>query len=233
MLWLLFWRTLWPESPLKAVLFDKDLRRILPGLPSIAVPGPWYRAVAFEYLTGPPPGAASGSPVQPLWPGGARRQGVRFTPQGTGKQGFECLYLAFDEMTPLLEVTQVLRPPNSLVPLLFEPQVMMTVNGVLTDILDMTDTKTQGALGTSLQELTGDWAVQQADYLIGKAPMPPTQALGQAAFDVGVIAGLKYKSSKNPARGLAIVVFTDRLAVGSCYLELVNKPNGSLRQRLP
>ncbi len=136
-------------------------------------------------------------------------------------------------MTPLLEVTGVQKPPNSFIPLRFEPQVLMTVDGILTDILDVTDGQVQIALGTTLQELTGDWVVQQADYLIGKGPMPPTQVLGQAAYEVGGIVGLKYSSSKSVAIGSGIVVFSDRLAQGQSYLEVFNKPSGGLRQRLP
>ena len=64
--------------------------------------------------------------------------------------------------------------------------------------------------------------------------MPPTQVLGQAAFDVGGIVGLKYRSSKSVPSGFAIVVFTDRLAPGgSSYLELFNQPTASLKQRIP
>jgi len=118
-------------------------------------------------------------------------------------------------------------------PLRFEPQVLMTVDGILTDILDVTDRQVQIALGTTLQELTGDWVVQQADYLAGKGPMSPTQILGQAAYEVGGIVGLKYSSSKNVAGGSGIVVFSDRLAQGKSYLEVFNKPSGGLRQRLP
>ncbi len=138
-----------------------------------------------------------------------------------------------DEMTPLREVTGVLTPPNSPVPLLFEPQVLMTVDGILTDVLDVTDGQVQSALGTTLQELTGDWAIQQEDYLAGKGPMPPTQVLGQAAYEFGAIAGLKYRSSKEVAGASGIVVFLDRLAQGQSYLEVFNKPSGILQQRLP
>lgn len=222
------------------MLSAQDLRRILPGLPRIAIRGPWYRAVAFDYLLGPPLGAPRGSPVQPLWPGGAQRRGARFTPKqtrltakGIGTASFGSLYLAQDEMTALLEVTGVLRPPGSPVALVFEPQVLMTVDGVLSDILDVTDGQVQSSLGTTLQELTGDWVIQQADYLAGRGPMPPTQILGQATYDVAGIAGLKYTSSKGTASGVGIVVFPNRLILGQSYIEVFNKASGVLRQRLP
>ena len=215
------------------MLPTRDLRRVLPQLPRIAIRGPWYRAVKFDHLLDPPPGARRGSRVQPLWPEGSLSKGARFTPRGTGGQGFRSLYLAQDETTTLLEVTGVLRPQGSPVPLVFEPQVLMTVDGVLTEIVDLTDNQVYAALGASLQELTGDWVVQQADYLAGKGPMPPTQVLGQAAFEVKGIVGLKYASSKSVAGAVGIVVFTDRLVRGQSYVEVYNKPSGVLKQRLP
>lgn len=133
----------------------------------IPLRGPWYRAVRYEYVVGPPPGAPPGAAVQPLWSGGAARGGARFTPKATaggaggGAAAIQSLlYLAEDERTPLMEIAGVLRPPGSPVPLLFPPQVMMTVDGVLTDVLDVTDVAVQRLLGTFQQELTGDWVVQ-------------------------------------------------------------------------
>lgn len=222
------------------MLSAEDLRRVFPTLPRIVMRGPWYRAVAFDYLLGPPPRARVSSPVQPLWPGGAPSRGARFTPKRIratgktkGKPSFDSLYLAGDEMTPLLEVTGVLKPPNSPIPLIFEPQVLMTVDGVLTDIIDLTDNEVMLALKMDLQTLTGDWIVQQEDYLAENGPMPPTQMLGQAAYDVGGIVGLKYRSSRNVADAIGIVVFPDRLVTGKTYLELFNRSTGALQQRLP
>src|SRR5947209_2323220 len=85
---------------------------------------------------------------------------------------------------------RALRPPGSSRPLLFEPQVLMTVDGVLTDVLDLTNPSTQTALGTSHQELTGPWLVQQSSYLAGQGRLPPTQVLGQQAFAAGRLVGL-------------------------------------------
>ena len=209
------------------------LRRALAKQPRVSYSGPWYRAVVFDYLLKPPPGVTAGSPVQPLWPGGARRKGARFTPKETPAPGIDCLYLATDELTPMLEVSGVLRPPGSPVPLVFEPQVLMTVRGVLTNIVDITQLGVQTALGTSHAELTGDWLVPQEQYLAGKGPMPPTQVLGQAAYEDGNILGLAYRSTKSSTSSLGIVVFTERLAKVFSYLELYNKIGGTLQQRLP
>lgn len=211
------------------------LRRILPGLPRRPLHGPWYRAVNFDLLHGPPlPGFLA---PQPLWPGGAARRGARFTPRavrapGGVTAGIDALYLAEDELTPLAEISGVLRPAGSAVTLLFEPQVLMTVDGSLTDVLDLTDPSIQKAIGTTHQQLTGSWVVQQAHFLAGTAPMPPTQVLGQEAFRTGRIIGLRYPSSKNPT-GIGIVVFTARLRKAAHRLEVFNQPRGALQQSMP
>lgn len=215
------------------MLSPAGLRRVLPTLPRMALRGPWYRAVNYDHLAGPPPGGR----VQPLWPGGAARRGARFTPRaaatgaGSRANGIDCLYLAEDELTPLIEVAAVLRPPGSAAPLLFEPQVMMTVEGVLGDMLDLTDAATQQALGTTHQELTGPWLVQQSTYLTGQGSPPPTQVLGEQAFRCRQVAGLRYRSSKNP-RGVGLVVFTDRLQPNRHSLSVFNQP-GQLQHTLP
>lgn len=216
------------------MLSPTDLRRVLPSLSRVAVSGPWYRAIAFDALLGPPPGAPAGSAIQPLWPGAARRRGARFTPKETSAApSFESLYVAEDETTPLVEVTGVLRPPGSPVPLVFQPLVLLTVVGALADVVDFTDSGMQSQAGTNLQELTGGWEIAQSDYLAGRGPMPPTQALAQAAYDVGGISALRYPSTKNLAGGVALVIFPDRLVGGQSRLEVFNVPGGTLTQRLP
>jgi hypothetical protein len=200
---------------------------------------PWYRAVGYDHLLGPPPGTAAGPP-QPLWPQGPRR-GSRFTPATVpaglpptpAQTGIDALYLAEDESTPLMEIVGAIRPAGSRIPLRFTPQVMLTVDGVLSDILDLTSSATQTALGvTAPQQLTAPWIVAQSRFLNGTGPMPPTQVLGQEAFRCGVIVGLRYQSSKNPT-GIGLVVFTARLIPGQHRLAVHNQPHGKLQQSLP
>jgi len=215
------------------MLAPQALRRVLPTVGRVPLRGPWYRAVNFDYLSSPPPGGSPGNAVQPLWPGGAARKGARFTPQATpGASGIDCLYLAEDELTPLQEISGVLRPPGSPVPLVFEPQVLLTVDGVLTDIVDLTDAGTQAALGTTRQELTGIWLLQQSSYLAGTGPMPPTQLLAAEAFASRAVVGLRYPSSKN-ASGIGLAVFTSRLVSGRHLLKVYNQRGGRLQQSLP
>lgn len=92
------------------MISDTALRRVLPRLArqTHSYFGPWYRAVRFDYLLAAPPDAPPGSPVQPLWAGGAWQNGARFTPPNS----FDTLYLAEDIFTPLLEIGAAVLGPS-------------------------------------------------------------------------------------------------------------------------
>lgn len=173
----------------------------------------------------PPPGVRSGGPPQPLWPGGAAVRGARFTPRG----GFGTIYLASDYETALLEVQAVFRTSDSrTVTLDPQPWVVVSVDGILTDVLDLTDQRIRDRLGTTLAELTGDWLYTQSS-----GATPPTQLLGRLAYESERITGLLYVSARNPERGKGIAVFAERLTSDRLdYLESVD-PDGRLHQRLP
>lgn len=201
------------------------LGAVLPRLPRVTLHGPWSRAVGFHLVTSPPPGAPAGSAPQPLWPGGARLRGARFTP----RDGVDSLYLATDPVTALAEVVAVFQPRGGpAVTLKSQPWVVVTVDGVLHDVVDLTSPDVQRELGTSIQELTGEWSYAQST--IGKAE---TQRLGDAAFASGDILGLKYPSAKNTGKGEGIVIFTTRLAAAQQSFIEIFDPHHNLSQRLP
>ena len=217
------------------MLSAPQLQSVLPTLPRVSLTAPWYRAVADDLLQGPPPGVPAGSPPQPLWPGGPAR-GSRFTPPASAgvraTPVIEALYFAEDELTPFFEITGMIRTPGSPVPLFFPPQVMMTVTGTLAGVLDLADAGVQAALSTNPVELAAPWRLAQSRFLAGTGNMPPTQLLGQEAFNSGAIVGLRYQSSKNPA-GFGIVVFTARLVAGTHAVTLHTTPAGRLQQQVP
>jgi len=200
------------------------LKKVLPNVPRATIHGPWSRAIGFHLLKGPPPGAPPGSPPQPLWPGGPASNGARFTPKG----GFASLYLAEDPVTALHEVVSVFTPPQGPpVTIKTAPWVVITVDGVLSNIVDLTLPAVQKALGTSLSELTGEWVYTQA-----VSGIAPTQTLGQAALECGIL-GLKYRSAKHMPRGSALVVFADHLKANHpSFLEVVDEYH-NISQRLP
>ena len=179
--------------------------------------GPWSRAIGYRHLLGPPPGQTG--PPQPLWGGAAQTVGARFTPMGS----FDSIYLANDPITSFIEVSALILLPGGPVPVRSPPSVVISVNGILKGLLDLTDPDTLTALGTTAQEMTDTWAAK---------PHPPTQLLGQLAYDSRRIAGIKYASAKHPG-GINVVVFPARISVAaSNYLEVYD-PHGDLAQRLP
>jgi hypothetical protein len=184
--------------------------------------------LGYHLLQGPPPGSAG--PPQPLWPGGPILNGARFNLKGS----FGGVYLASDPVTALKEVDAVLNRTD-LPPFTIQtpPWTVFAVKGIFEKILDLTDSQVQARLGTSFSELTGQWRVPQARYLRGEDPLPPTQLLGQVAYETGSILGMKYDSAKNSGEGFNFVVFPDRLAIGrSSFLEVYD-PHDLIRQRLP
>lgn len=213
------------------MLPDAELAEILPRLPRVSLGGPWTRILAYHLLLGPPPGASPDSPPQPLWSGGPVLRGARFSPKGA----FGSIYLASDPVTALREVEAIFEAPEApSFTLRTPPWTVFAVEGVLIDVLDLTDPLVQSQLGTSLAELTGDWRVGQSRYLLGEAPMPPTQRLGQAAYESGAeIVALRFPSARRPDRGINLVAFAERLRPDKVgYLDVFD-PNGRIRQRLP
>ncbi|MBE7156865.1 MAG: RES family NAD+ phosphorylase [Rhodospirillales bacterium] len=183
-----------------------------------SVHGPWSRCVGYRHLLAPPPGGVAGGLPQPLWGGAAKIAGARFTPKG----GFDSLYLASDPVTALTEVSALVALPGGPVPVRAAPLVIVSVDGVVSRVLDLTDADTLAALGTNPQEITGTWV---------KVASPPTQTLAQAAYDSGPVAGIQYPSAKHPG-GVNLVVFPDRLVAGPTdYLEAYD-PQGLIAQRL-
>lgn len=178
--------------------------------------GPWSRAIGYRYLLGPPPGLTG--PPRPLWGGAAKLVGARFTPQG----GFDSIYLADNPITAFIEVSALVQLPGGPVPVRTAPWVVVSVDGMLNNLLDLTEPATLAVLGTTAQEVAGTWAT---------TPHPPTQVLGQIAFDLGRIAGIKYPSATHPS-GLNLVVFPDRIPVAAGNFLEVYDPHGNLAQRL-
>lgn len=205
------------------MLPEAALRQVLPTLPTRAIHGPWYRVVDYAALQGPPPGTPSESPPQPLWPGGPKRTGARFTPRNS----FDSIYLASDPTTAFAESNRVfLVPGGPMFPLRAAPTVMLTVDGIIGDVLDLTDITIQAVLETSAAELTGDWRYSQST-----GATPPTQRLAAIAHESQTLHGLLYLSAKNPEQGKNLVVFTDRFGCGqACFLEVYD-PTGRLYQR--
>jgi hypothetical protein len=154
-----------------------------------------------------------------LWGGAAKTHGARFTPPGS----FDSIYLAWCSTTALAEVQSLVFLPSG--PLLARtpPWVLVTVDGVVSGILDLTDFATLSALGSNEQEITGSWQM---------APLPPTQMLAQVVFDSGRFSGIKYPATKHSSGNRNLVVFPDRLVRSATDSLNVFDPYGNLKQRI-
>ena len=126
----------------------------------------------------------------------------------------------------MAEVSGVLYSPKVLMPQTAQPPwVLITVEGILVRVLDLTVAEVQSALGTNPQELTGAWRHIQARE--GEAP---TQRLGRSSYKSGRFDAIRYPSRKNAA-GICLAVFIDRLRPPAVVKVL--DPHGRLAQQLP
>lgn len=137
------------------------------------------------------------------------------------------IYLSEGLDTAGLETKAIFRTGGgTLMPVAHHPWVMVTIQGTVNDVIDLTDDNVQRALATTLSELTGEWAYTQEQ---GKKP--PTQVLGRAAYDSTTVTGLLYVSARNPPHR-NLVVFTDRMSASRSHLTVADQ-TGRLVQQLP
>ena len=94
-------------------------------------------------------------------------------------------------------------------------------------ILDLTRREVRVALGTSLTELAAPWRNFPGPGL------PPTQLLGQEAYDCKLFQAIRFSSTRNPG-GVCLAVFPDRFTKrGKAYLDLDDTANNGPVQHIP
>jgi RES domain-containing protein len=202
------------------MLLESELRSRLRKLSPASIYGPFSRFVAFKHLVSSRKGQSTAEP-RPLWGIGSVEGGGRFNPP----HKFEVIYLAEDPVTALKEVEMVFAPSaGQVVRVQHIPIVHVSILGILLRAADLTDETNQSLLGTTEQELTGEWRFTQAE---GREA--PTQLLGRAIFQQGDFDAIRYPSSKNRG-GICVAVFPERLSQSSIY---VYDPDGNLAQQIP
>ena len=141
------------------------------------------------------------------------------TPSGHAsrlKASYDSIYLADDPITALTEVSALVALPGGPVPVRAPPLVIISADGVVSRVLDLTDAATRALLGTNQQEISGTWV---------KVARPPTQTLAQAAYNSGGIAGIRYPSANRQVRHENLI--REPRQIGGSSVRL----SGSLRSR--
>lgn len=125
-------------------------------------------------------------------------------------------YLAENHLVALLEVGALVGTalPGGLFPSPHRAWSVLNVGVRLTSVVDLTRRAPLETLGTSIQELAGDWRSCAVRHRVsgraGAATLAPTQKLGEALYRYGGIEAVKTYSARQPFSS-ALVVFPQRL----------------------
>ena len=157
----------------------------------------WYRAISAEHWK-----TALSTAHSP-------ETRTRYSPGDAAADPFEVIYLAENQAVALYEVGAAYGPTDR--PIANPSRSKMLIIDVdvrLSSIVDLTIPRHHKSLGTSAQELTGDW---RASYPRADAP---TQRLGSALFATEEIEGFLAISAKMP-HCKTLVIFPQKLREGS------------------
>jgi RES domain-containing protein len=142
----------------------------------------------------------------------------RFSPGPLSPNPFQILYLAANQLICLKEVRALFGSTNAPVPNPTNAWTIINVQVVLQGVADLTLVKEQRRLGTTAQELTGDWEGYQTRGPGTPVSKPtgtaPTQNLGEALFATRDLEAFRVLSAKVPDQ-MNLVVFPGKLRKGS------------------
>jgi RES domain len=175
-------------------------------LPSRPVASVWYRSVETGYFK---------SPLDYLYTKGYPS---RYSAGSSQTEPFAVMYLGDDPITAAFEAGALfgdpLKPGGS-VPNPANSWATLNVQVQLRRVVDLADVdKVHRPLGTTAQELTGDWRGSRIrnPHTAVRDPVgiSPTQELGAALFAVGKFEGFLAISAKRPYQ-LVLGVFPERM----------------------
>lgn len=183
-------------------------------LTTTGLTGTWYRAINTKYI---------GSALDVAYTAILSSRYSRVRPHSFGPN---LLYLAENHQVALMEVGALLGnswTPHKIVPSAVGTFTILSVSVNLERVVDLTNVQSQTILGTSAQEVTGDWqGYQQRSSSTGSVPAPtgsaPTQEVGAALFKT-LFGGVKLEgfltiSAKVPDRK-CLVTFPQNFDSGS------------------
>jgi RES domain-containing protein len=161
--------------------------------------GTWYRALELPFLKSP-----LGTKHTTKLPG-------RYSPAHRRKPSFAVLYLCENHVLGLREVEAIYGSLTAgrIVSAPHRAWAILNVEVALQAVADLTDPSSWKLLGTSVQELTGDWRSDNTNNLVA-----PTQHLGLALFKVPGLEGFLSPSAKSPKEN-NLIVFPAKLHKGS------------------
>ena len=176
----------------------------------------WYRAVRAAYVNNPLWWSRA-DPLSPLRPSAE----VRFRAR---EADFPLLHFAWNENTALLEARAITGTPNA---------ARVNTGGwrtfrvgiALDRIVDLRGLVERRKIGTTVQELTGDWtryAARSASSLIASVPPAPTQRFGAVLYTREDCQGFLTPSARNPEYP-NLVVFPDRVKINGESLAVASK----------
>ena len=172
--------------------------------------GTWYRAIQLKFWN-----SLLATAHTATVPG-------RFNAGNALHPGFEILYFAENHLVALFEVQALLgspHPPATYVPNPSTAWVIINVDIQLSQIADLTRVPQRKIIGTTVQELTGDWRGYSLRNPLPTLSAPywsnvPTQRLGHGLHGVPDVEGfLSYSAKVATHRNL--VVFPQKLQQGS------------------
>lgn len=173
------------------MLSGDELKQAVASCSSDTFSGRLYRAVQLQYL--PTLTSTVGAWTAPN----------RFT----APQVSHALYVAMAPDLAMLEATRqfqrIFDTPT------FPAYCILPADVDLRRVLDLTRDASQDTLGTSIEELSGDWRASHARQLQHPERRVVTHELGQAVKEAG-FEGLKYYSAYDASRW-NIVIFTENL----------------------
>jgi hypothetical protein len=144
----------------------------------------------------------------------------RFSTATPSTPAFPVLYLAEDQQVALFEVGALFGSPQ-LGAFAANPRqawILLNVQVTLQSVADLADPAEQHKIGTTAQELTGDWrsyALRGPKVSVSQPTgLAPTQLLGAALHAVPGLEGFRTVSARVPTH-MSLVVFPDKLLPGS------------------
>lgn len=158
--------------------------------------GYWYRAVRLKYWT------------SRLSSDHFKTARSRFSAATLSTPLYRLIYLGQTHQVAIHEVRALLGDPTAPIANPKGSRAILSMNVVLDQIVDLSDSTEQRLLATNHSELTGDWTNHPG--------VAPTQELGHALYSLPGLEGFLYKSSL--LDGLCLTVFPEKLGSRSSII---------------